>query len=724
MRRLRKSVTNSTFVRPRWEALELILLGLGLTGLFVTLALNILKSSSTLASLDGSKSAILYSVGAVIAGTGLALKWWKDRELRRRDYMQTLADLIALPLAKSGALPQVSDVSPYDIGVTKSRYSNTPQDRYVHRENADEKLDEALREKRFVLLVGKSKAGKSRTAIEALVRNLGNAYLLVPQSRNSALSRLLGPGSPLKIGLTKTVIWLDNVGDFLGTGGGLDKGVLIRLKELPAHVIVLATIRADIRQKLFDTGGELGNTAQAVLDDAFVIPLESEMTPTEMAEAQALYPDELFQRGIGEHLIAASVLEQRYQDGRLSDGIGRVGWALVQASIDYQRAGLTKPIRETDLRSLYSIYLPRYGRWAIPDDDSYARGLDWALQEPSAAPIALLETRTASPDRSFEALDYIVAYVDSWHHDHQTKTVNVPRETWNFLIDHVNPEELLDVGWAAYVRAETDVAETCYARGMSVDDPQVSSHAAANAGFLLYEEGRYEDAGSALLKAITSGIDTAARMAALFLSTSFLHHNRGIGEVIQLFEATSGLGSPKDNPRSALALAWVLMSVGASDDAKAWCQRVNEMGSEFWRHGAAIVAEWPEIVYHLTQMGLNVLSAVIAGEGQELESITSAFAKVIDGDWTAAQRELIPVLAARYGEENAKVHLLSGLISVAGYDFRTASAQLDSLIETPATGDQIRDLIPTTARAIHQSIDSLGKSMEAVHADLIYAQFS
>jgi hypothetical protein len=73
---------------------------------------------------------------------------------------------------KDGQLPRLSTLSSYRLGVSPSRYGSEDQrgtDPYVRR-NADDELDHALRNKPFVLVVGDSKAGKSRTAAEAARR--------------------------------------------------------------------------------------------------------------------------------------------------------------------------------------------------------------------------------------------------------------------------------------------------------------------------------------------------------------------------------------------------------------------------------------------------------------------------------------------------------------------------------------------------------------------------
>jgi hypothetical protein len=133
--------------------------------------------ANTLRMPIGLKVALI-SIGAGVAAITPALKLRNDRWARR----QTWEALLALPVSKPGVLPTVADVSPYEIGVSLSKYASNPTDRppYWPRE-VDGQLRRSLQRERFVLLVGDSKAGKSRTAFEAAAEVLGDYDLLVPK---------------------------------------------------------------------------------------------------------------------------------------------------------------------------------------------------------------------------------------------------------------------------------------------------------------------------------------------------------------------------------------------------------------------------------------------------------------------------------------------------------------------------------------------------------------
>jgi hypothetical protein len=99
-------------------------------------------------------------LGGLVAITAGLVKLRNERQQRRQAWG---ADL-ALPPLKSGRLRTVSEVSPYDIGVSPSKYmADADRPPYVRRD-LDLALDNALAAKPFVVIVGDSKAGKSRTA--------------------------------------------------------------------------------------------------------------------------------------------------------------------------------------------------------------------------------------------------------------------------------------------------------------------------------------------------------------------------------------------------------------------------------------------------------------------------------------------------------------------------------------------------------------------------------
>lgn len=114
----------------------------------------------------------LYVVAAVLAGATALVRLRSTGAAEDRKWVEQVQQLLAVPPTEDGQLPRLSRLSPYRLGVSPSRYGGEEQretDPYVRRK-ADDELDRALRDKPFVLVVGDSKAGKSRTAYEAARR--------------------------------------------------------------------------------------------------------------------------------------------------------------------------------------------------------------------------------------------------------------------------------------------------------------------------------------------------------------------------------------------------------------------------------------------------------------------------------------------------------------------------------------------------------------------------
>ena len=95
-----------------------------------------------------------------------------------------LADLVEI--CDGDHLPLVADLDPYRLGTTPTDYGDSAsygeRDPYVQRtsQDVDIRVRAALQPGRMALLVGPSKAGKTRTAFEAIWDRWPHARLLAP----------------------------------------------------------------------------------------------------------------------------------------------------------------------------------------------------------------------------------------------------------------------------------------------------------------------------------------------------------------------------------------------------------------------------------------------------------------------------------------------------------------------------------------------------------------
>jgi hypothetical protein len=223
----------------------------------------------------------------VVAGAGATLARARTVSQRR----QFLSNVL-----RRSPMPTAAEADPYMLGVFRPR---TPAEDgigpYVPR-SVDDPLERALaKENGFVLLIGAPRAGKSRSAYEAVLRRLPAHELLVPYG-GDALPAIIGDASLRAEG---AVWWLDDLGRFLPhlDGPGLDE-------LLNGNHVVVASVRAETWEELLKADGDAGEQARNLLAAAFTVHMDAEHTPDELAEASRLYPDLDLSNGIGPALTA------------------------------------------------------------------------------------------------------------------------------------------------------------------------------------------------------------------------------------------------------------------------------------------------------------------------------------------------------------------------------------------------------------------------------------
>ena len=150
----------------------------------------------------------LYGVALVLVVAAGLVKLLSASAVEDRKWANQVQQLLSVPPTEDGRLRRLSTLSPYRLGVSPSRYGSEDQsgaDPYVSRgdgdRGADRELDRALQRRgAFVLVVGDSKAGKSRTAYEAARRLTVNGRphdpkVMVPQG-TAAIGPLLDLDPP------------------------------------------------------------------------------------------------------------------------------------------------------------------------------------------------------------------------------------------------------------------------------------------------------------------------------------------------------------------------------------------------------------------------------------------------------------------------------------------------------------------------------------------------
>ncbi|MFE7032448.1 tetratricopeptide repeat protein [Streptomyces sp. NPDC057621] len=502
--------------------------------------------------------------GFAIPVDALAGFWPLLRQLIRQpvpeDRRARIETLLALPLRPDGELPRVSDVPIYDIGVTRSKdLARDPNPPYVPRRREDRQLDEALESQPFILLAGDSKAGKSRTLIELLRRRLPDARLIVPKDTPSApgeLAELL----PLPTGQDPAVLWLDDIQDYLRPGG-VDLQVLEAFARHQPPVTVVATITSKAYSRLRTPKGEVNRAAGQVLRVEPIV-LSRLLREEDRAEAQRRYPHEDFtDRGIGEQMVAAPLIEGRFNGGREECP---EGWAVVRAAVDWQRMGCEAPLTETALRELFVPYLAAGPSHRAATDTAFSTGVDWAT-ETVAGSIALLSEYAAQGECHYQAFPYLPGYVDGRG---DPETVAVPEFAWGLAMRHLPPNDLLGIAFAAFTREEPDVAVDALERAHSSNTaPSVTAWAALILGDAALRRQEMPRAKELFEEALRSDSPDVVPLAQVNLA-GLLHLLGDDDGALEILEQALVSGDPQAIPLAQASLGGLLINQGELDRAR------------------------------------------------------------------------------------------------------------------------------------------------------------
>jgi tetratricopeptide (TPR) repeat protein len=538
------------------------------------------------------------------------------------DRLNRLRPVLELPLGPDGGLPTVADVDMYDIGVSRSRYvtRTRPDPPYVRR-SVDDELERVIDEEPFILLVGESKSGKSRTAFELLRRRRGSAAFVAPSGSPSAPVRLSEIGLPTSA--DRIVLWLDDVDRYLAPNG-LDLRVLSGLEQHIPPMTVVATIQAKRREAVLRAEGEVGRIAKAVLDHAYTVTVPRLLRPAERTAAENAYPDEDFtSRGIGEQLVAAGEMERLYHDSRESEPRG---WAVLQAAIDWRRAGIERPVPRENLRPLFAAYLFEATPEFDPSDESFDVGLNWARQR-VAGTLALLQPVQVDSGVAYRAFDYIVAYADAQAHD----TPDLPAPTWETVIDGVRRDELLTVAFEAFTRGNRTMAMKAAGRVREDDDQDTATAwAAVLLGDVEAEAGQYDAAEAYFREAMASNDPDVVRVAQLDLGSSLVNEGR-LEEARALLEGSLASGSPEVVAVAQATLPAVL--IGGDDSDRERARGLLE---------SALVSGDPQVVT-LAQANLSAL--LLAGDAED----RARAKELLQAALTSGNQQVVPLAQINLG---------------------------------------------------------------------------
>ena len=535
--------------RAGWGTqLVLLLVGVGTAGIT-----GAIQFSGKVRQTPGWLMVALYMVAFLLAAGSLVLRHLEKQDRERREWQISAAGMLRLAPTSAGELPRVADVSCYDLGVSRSRYAPAgegSEDPYVSRPATDAELRRALADpqKRFVLVKGDSKAGKSRTAYEAACEVLKGARLIVPTA-TSDIQKLLDLDPPLDLRPKPALVWLDDLDE-----GQLSALTPALIDRLAPDVVILGTIESRPLSRVGSSTGQIGQAARVALGRAAQVPLDFDLSEEERADARAKYPEEVFQHSIGEPLVAAERLVTLYNAGRIENPHGH---AIVRAAVDWRRAGMPRPIRDGELEKLYQEYLPQIGTGLEHDDEKWRAGLNWATT-PEVSHVALIK-RAGDGNQAF---GHLVALADG---KRGGRMRDVLPQVWDFIGQIGQPDEVFAAGYVAYGRDREEVALQMWRNA----DERGHALAAFNLGILLQDRGDVVGAEAAWRRADERGYAGAA------VNLGILLHKRG--ELAEA-EAAYRRADEREYGEAALNLGILLEERGDLDGAEAAYRRGEERG--------------------------------------------------------------------------------------------------------------------------------------------------
>ncbi|GAA4255101.1 preprotein translocase subunit SecA [Dactylosporangium darangshiense] len=373
---------------------------------------------------------------------------------------------------------------------------------YVARDE-DERLDDLLAHDAFVLIVGDAKAGKTRTAAEAVQRNFRQRRLIIPRGAES-LPALLDA----EIDLDDSVVWLDELERYL------DKGGLARLldaldgADAPRHCAVVATMRAQAYGPHIPHEG-MQSPAWPLLSRAQLVRLPRLLTKAERDRAAAVVVDPqvlnaLDRYGLAEYLAAGPDLIDRLEDGLLAKPVGAL---VVLVTIDWYRTGTRRTLTPETLTDLLPGYAATLGVEA-PSTGEVQDAVAWARQ-----PIYAASSLMSDDDHGYRVFDYVLD-----HHQGRPETPPVQNATWQAaLAAGPDGDEALRIGLTASEQGRVDIALVAFEIAVDNATTVNAPIAAYNYGSALQRAGRATEAMAYFRRAADAGHVEAAYAAGRLL---------------------------------------------------------------------------------------------------------------------------------------------------------------------------------------------------------------
>ena len=465
------------------------------------------------------------------------------------------ADLRRLGVHAAISVPEVPDEVPPEY---------VPRDIDAAGNGVRAKVAAAAERGGFVLLVGGSSVGKTRSAFEAVTALLPDWWLVHPAGQAEVAALASAPTA-------RTVVWLDELQRYLDGEHGVTGAVVRALLNAPHPAVIISTLWPD-RYTAFTSlpasgGGDPQAREREVLDLATVIRVPSAFSPAEQGRARAAaFRDrrvaaalEAAGYGLTQTPAAAPQLVTRWQDAQTASPYA---WAVLTAALDAARLGARAPLSAGFLRAAAPGYCTSQQQ-AEARQNWFEQALAYATGKLHGAVATLCPSGIGMGQiGGYIAADYLIHHA-GW----ERRSTRAPASTWDAFSSHIgDPGDAARLADSAEIRLGYGYAILMYRRAANAGD----GHAAWRLAGLLEQRSDLDEAEQTLRAAADVGLEFAAGRLA---------------ELLEKRGDLDGLRARADAVDAARRLAGLLEQRGSMDEAeqilRAWADRGD--GDAAWQ---------------------------------------------------------------------------------------------------------------------------------------------
>ena len=302
----------------------------------------------------------------------------------------------------------------------------------------------------FLLLVGGSSVGKTRSAYE-VVRALLPDWWLVHPAGPAEVAALAQAPPP------RTVVWLDELQRFLDGEPGLTSGVVQALLKAPDPVVIIGTIWPDLYTAYAAVpvvGGDDPHARERqVLDLAEIVRVAPQFSPAEQDRARAAAARDrrlaiaLGTTGYGltQSLAAAPQLVARWEDAQAA---APYAWAVLTAALDAARLGARAPLSADFLRAAAPGYCTSRQQAEAPEK-WLEQALAYTTRKLHGAAAALSPAGAGMGEiAGYTPADYLIQ-----HASRERRYERLPASVWEAIVSHLrDPADTIQLASSARAR--------------------------------------------------------------------------------------------------------------------------------------------------------------------------------------------------------------------------------------------------------------------------------